>query len=69
MDIKKKNVPWYPWLNEHYKKIITQYYGKKNHPVLLIQSSPGIGIYSLVWAINKWLLCSKKKNLKVVENV
>ncbi|VFP88493.1 DNA polymerase III subunit delta' C-terminal domain-containing protein [Candidatus Erwinia haradaeae] len=55
---------WYPWLNDSYRQILTQYILNRGHHALLIQSVPGIGSKLLVRAIERWLMCHQPQEIK-----
>ncbi|RWR01904.1 DNA polymerase III subunit delta' [[Pantoea] beijingensis] len=55
---------WYPWLNQPYRQIISQYQQQRGHHALLIQALPGMGDDALVWGISRWLMCQHPQQLK-----
>ncbi|QTM69207.1 hypothetical protein HIC20_01475 [Buchnera aphidicola (Hormaphis cornu)] len=57
-------VQWYPWLTQHYLKIIHQYAQKTLHHAIMIQSPPGMGVNSLVWQFSCWMLCLNPNKFK-----
>ncbi|QJC35578.1 DNA polymerase III subunit delta' C-terminal domain-containing protein [Enterobacteriaceae endosymbiont of Donacia sparganii] len=56
-------LPWYPWLNFFYKKIIYQFLNKKTYKAYIFCSLNGLGTTSLIYALTKWIFCTNKKNL------
>ncbi|QJC37211.1 hypothetical protein GJU02_00430 [Enterobacteriaceae endosymbiont of Donacia thalassina] len=56
-------LPWYPWLDFFYKKIIYQFLNKKNYKAYIFCSINKLGINSLIYALTKWIFCINKKKL------
>ncbi|AEH39813.1 DNA polymerase III, delta subunit [Buchnera aphidicola (Cinara tujafilina)] len=52
----------YPWLFSQYKSILKKYIKNKLHPIILINSRKGLGIFQLIKNISQWFLCLNKKN-------
>ncbi|QCI24989.1 DNA polymerase III subunit delta' [Buchnera aphidicola (Rhopalosiphum padi)] len=59
---------WYPWLEKPYKEIIGLHQRKKAHHAILIRTQKGMGVFTLVWLISKWLLCLKPIGIKFCNN-
>ncbi|AWH90440.1 DNA polymerase III subunit delta' [Buchnera aphidicola (Melanaphis sacchari)] len=53
----------YPWLKKKYEEIIQKHQEKKAHHAILIKTYKGIGVFRLIWAVSKWLLCLKPKGI------
>ncbi|QJC38026.1 hypothetical protein GJU04_00440 [Enterobacteriaceae endosymbiont of Donacia marginata] len=56
-------LPWYPWLNFFYKKIIYQFLNKKNYKAYIFCSLNELGTNNLIYALTKWIFCINKKKL------
>ncbi|QJC29837.1 hypothetical protein GJT84_00465 [Enterobacteriaceae endosymbiont of Plateumaris sericea] len=53
----------YPWLNNNYKKILSQFLKNKSYHAFVFCSINGIGTIDLIYAIIKWILCTNKNYL------
>nr|BET44382.1 MAG: DNA polymerase III subunit delta' [Candidatus Aschnera chinzeii] len=57
-------IPWYPWLNLHYKKIISFYQNNHKHHALLLHANHGLAGNILIYAIIRWIMCCSVNNIK-----
>ncbi|VFP78214.1 DNA polymerase III subunit delta' [Buchnera aphidicola (Cinara cuneomaculata)] len=58
----------YPWIINQYHDLINKYSNSTLHPIILIQSSLGIGTSQLILNISKWILCFHKKKYSNCNN-
>ncbi len=55
---------WYPWLNAHYRQLVSLYEAGGAHHALLINSIAGMGDEALVYALSRWLMCRQRQGQK-----
>ena len=64
MNSLENTIKWYPWLNYQYRNIINSYQQERGHHALLIHSPRGNGVFSMFYALSRWLICNKPKGIK-----
>ncbi|PPI86836.1 DNA polymerase III subunit delta' C-terminal domain-containing protein [Candidatus Pantoea edessiphila] len=57
----------YPWLDQTYIQIITQYQNGFQHPTMIVNGIKGIGKEILIRKLSSWLLCHKPIGLKTCQ--
>lgn len=55
---------WYPWLRPAFEKLIARYQVGKGHHALLLHALPGMGDDALIYALTRWLMCSRPEGNK-----
>ncbi|CAL4321862.1 DNA polymerase III subunit delta' C-terminal domain-containing protein [Buchnera aphidicola] len=58
------NITFYPWLIIPYKKIINSYNKNHLHHTIIVQSNNLQDTFKLIWAIIRWIVCTKRLKFK-----